>query len=133
MQIPEGWKTQSKPIAKSKPRESKKKAPSAGEAILCRHLDALKIEYEQEFKFHPERKWRADFRIEGYPILVEVEGGVFINGGHSRGKAYTNNCEKYSHMAIDGWLLIRATTDQVKSGQCIHWIEQTIEKLKDKK
>lgn len=121
--IPEGLRIQSKAVARSKPRESKKKEPSVGERILERHLEALKIEYTREFKFHPERKWRADFLIDGYKLLVEVEGGVFINGGHSRGRPYTNNCEKYSNAAILGYHVIRATTDQVKSGECIKWIE----------
>ena len=113
-----------------KPRtREKKKTVSVGEAILCNHLDALKIEYEQEFKFHAVRKWRADFRLIKYPVLIEVEGGVFVNGGHSRGKAYTNNCEKYSAMAIDGWFVIRATTDQVKSGECVKWIEEIIKNI----
>lgn len=131
MKIPKGWQTQSKPVARSAPRQSKVKVPSAGEAVLCRHLDALKIDYEQEFKFHPVRKWRADFLISGYPILVECEGGIWsgANGGHTSGKGYTANCEKYSVAATMGYFVIRATTDQVKSGECIKWIEDMIKHI----
>lgn len=133
MKIPKGWQVQSKPIARSAPRQSKVKAPSVGEAVLCRQLDALKIDYEQEFKFHPVRKWRADFLITGYSILIEVEGGVFVNGGHSRGKAYTNNCEKYNTAATMGYYVIRSTTDQVKSGECVKFVEDMMEFIDSKK
>ena len=129
----QGIKIQSKVKARSAPRQSKVKTPSVGEAVLCRHLDALKIDYEQEFKFHPVRKWRADFLITGYPILVEVEGGVFVNGGHNRGRLYTSNCEKYSSAAILGYYVIRATTDQVKSGECVKWIEEMIKYIDSNK
>ena len=130
MQIPKGWQTQSKPVARSVLKPRQKHEPSLGERLLCRHLDALKIEYVQEFKFHPERKWKADFRIEGYPILVEVEGGVLSGGRHTRGKGYSADCEKYSAAAILGWVVIRGTTEQVKKGIVVGWIEEAIKKLK---
>lgn len=134
-EVPKGWQTQSKPIARSAPRQSKVKVPSVGEAVLCRQLDALKIDYEQEFKFHPVRKWRADFLITGYPILVEVEGGVWggANSGHTSGKGYSANCEKYNTAATMGYYVIRSTTEQVKKGECIKFIEDMIGFIDSKK
>ncbi len=40
-----------------------------------RDLRALGIGFEQEYKFHPTRRWRADFLISHTKILIEVEGG----------------------------------------------------------
>lgn len=56
-----------KPKCKAKRPASVKKerVVSEGEAILSQHLRTLKIEFEQEFKFHPSRKWRADFHLKG--------------------------------------------------------------------
>ena len=50
----------------------KERVVSEGEAILSQHLRTLKIEFEQEFKFHPSRKWRAYFHLKYKKILVEV-------------------------------------------------------------
>ena len=38
-----------------------------------------------EFRFHPERKWRFDFAWPEHKIAVEQEGGVWIQGRHTRG------------------------------------------------
>ncbi|MDR8119533.1 hypothetical protein XB93_04610 [Acinetobacter baumannii] len=67
------------PIKKNKKRRSAKQVarqPSVGEVVLATHLRACKIGFEQEYKFHPDRKWRADFLITGKKILIEVEGGM---------------------------------------------------------
>ena len=67
----------SKPKRGSKrPKVKGEKVQSEGEVILATALRALKIEFEQEFQFHPTRKWRADFHLKGKKILVEVEGGI---------------------------------------------------------
>ena len=36
---------------------------------------------EREFRFHPERKWRADFAHIESRTLIEIEGGIYIEGG----------------------------------------------------
>ncbi|WP_171951611.1 hypothetical protein, partial [Acinetobacter baumannii] len=82
--------------------------------------------YEQEFRFHPERRWKADFRIEGYMILVEVEGGAFSNGRHTRGKGYLGDMEKYNSAAMMGFTVLRFSTEQVKAGVALKQIELLI-------
>ena len=67
----------SKPKRGSKrPKVKGQKVQSEGEQTLSLQLKALRIEFEQEFKFHPTRKWRADFHLKDKKILVEVESGV---------------------------------------------------------
>ncbi|EXB86832.1 hypothetical protein J538_1160 [Acinetobacter sp. 272263] len=62
--------------------------------------------------------------------MVEVEGGVYSNGRHTRGEGYSSDCEKYSTAAVMGWIVIRGTTEQVRKGLVIEWIRSAIEKLK---
>ena len=107
----------------------KRRDVSLGERLLSKQLDALKIEYTTEFRFHPERKWRADFRIDGYPILIEVEGGIWSQGRHTRGKGFEEDCEKYNQAAILGYHVLKGSTQQVKSGKLIADIEQMIKAL----
>ena len=117
-----------KPKRKAKRPASVKKerVVSEGEAILSQHLRTLKIEFEQEFKFHPTRKWRADFHLKGKKILVEVEGGIWSNGRHTRGKGYLGDLEKYNEATMMGYQVIRFSTEQVKSGKAIEQIEKMV-------
>lgn len=126
----EAQRIRSKPVARSNVKQKFRPTVSKGEALLENHLNALKISFTREFKFHPQRKWQADFRIDDMPILVEVEGGVFSNGRHTRGEGYTKDCEKYSAAAVNGWYVIRGTTAQIKEGLVIKWIEDLIERLR---
>lgn len=100
--------------------------PSEGETVLATHLRACKISFEQEFKFHPKRKWRADFLITGKKILIEVEGGIWSGGRHTRGKGYLGDMEKYNEAAMMGFMVLRFSTEQVKVGVAIKQIEQLV-------
>lgn len=115
-------------IQKSKKRRSAKQTrePSVGEVLLATHLKACKIDFEQEYKFHTKRKWRADFLITGKKILVEVEGGIWSGGRHTRGKGYLADMEKYNEAAIMGFTVLRFSTEQVKAGVAIKQIEQLV-------
>ena len=105
---------------------NKQRVVSEGEAILSQHLRTLKIEFEQEFKFHPSRKWRADFHLKDKKILVEVEGGIWSNGRHTRGNGYLGDLEKYNEATMMGYQVIRFSTEQVKSGKAIEQIKKMV-------
>ncbi|MEO4078984.1 DUF559 domain-containing protein [Acinetobacter pittii] len=117
-----------KPRGKTKRRVSVKKerVVSEGEATLVQHLKTHKISFEQEYKFHPTRKWRADFLITGTKILIEVEGGIWSGGRHTRGKGYIGDMEKYNSAAMMGFTVLRFSTEQVKSGMALKQIELLI-------
>ncbi|MFW1975649.1 DUF559 domain-containing protein [Acinetobacter baumannii] len=116
------------PIKKNKKRRSAKQTrePSVGEVLLATHLRACKIGFEQEYKFHPDRKWRADFLITDTKILIEVEGGIWSGGRHTRGKGYLGDMEKYNSAAMMGFTVLRFSTEQVKSGMALKQIELLI-------
>lgn len=116
-----------KPKGRSKrPKVKGEKVPNEFEAKLARELKTLKIEFEQEFEFHPKRKWRADFHLVGKKILVEVEGGIWSGGRHTRGKGYIGDMEKYNAATMMGFQVLRFSTDQVKSGLAIQQIEKMV-------
>ncbi|MDC5257351.1 endonuclease domain-containing protein [Acinetobacter baumannii] len=116
------------PVKTKKRRSARQgtRQPSEGKTILATHLRACKISFEKEYKFHPKRKWRADFLITGTKILVEVEGGIWSGGRHTRGKGYIGDMEKYNEAAMMGFTVLRFSTEQVKSGLAVQQIEKMV-------
>jgi very-short-patch-repair endonuclease len=107
---------------------------SDGEDLLAFHLKAAGILFTRQFYFaagwplkpgQKARKWAADFALAD-GLLVEVDGGVFVNGGHNRGKAYTDDRERDAEALCHGWRVLRVTTDQVESGAALAWIERAL-------
>ena len=112
--------------AKTKRPKRGGKVESEGESLLSLQLKALKIAFEREFKFCQDRKWRADFHLVGKMILIEVEGGIWSGGRHTRGKGYLGDMEKYNSATALGYQVIRFSTEQVKSGLAIQQIEKMV-------
>ncbi len=83
---------------------------------------------ERWFKFHPKRKWEFDFAWVSSFIAVECEGGVFSGGRHTRGKGYSDDCIKYNEAQLLGWKVYRFTSQQVKSGEAIGFMERVFKK-----
>jgi len=114
----------------TRPKVKGEKVPNEFEAKLARELKTLKIKFEQEFYFHPDRKWRADFHLIDKKILVEIEGGIWSGGRHTRGKGYLGDMEKYNAATMMGFQVIRFSTDQVKSGHAIQQIEKMVGEIR---
>ncbi len=72
-------------------------------------------ELKREFVFHAGRNWRADFAHIESRTLIEVEGGVFINGGgrHNRAAGFIADAEKYLEAFLAGWNVVRLTEAQI--------------------
>lgn len=94
---------------------------SEGERHLETRLRQHGIPFVREAQIIPGRKFRADFRI-GSDLLVEVEGGSWSGGRHVSGTGFERDCEKASLAAAEGFRVVRCTTAQVTSDQCIEWI-----------
>lgn len=55
------------------------------------------------------RRWRFDYAWPDRKVALEVEGGAFTRGRHTRGQGFVNDLEKYSEAAIAGWCVVRVT------------------------
>lgn len=79
---------------------------------------------EYRFALHVGREWRFDFAWPARRLAVEVEGGVWAGGRHTRGAGYTEDCRKYARAALLGWMLLRVTTQMVSSGEALALLEE---------
>ena len=68
-----------------------------------------------EYRFAPPRKWRADLAYVQQRILIEIEGGRWNGGRHTRPKGYEADLEKYNAAVIAGFKVLRYTPEQVKN------------------
>ncbi|HWB62142.1 MAG TPA: hypothetical protein VG603_01435 [Chitinophagales bacterium] len=97
-------------IAKRKQPGKKQKKPSnkaIGEMKLLLAIEA--IEVQEEYLFHPSRKWRFDFAIPEKKIAIEYEGVMGGKSRHTTITGYSGDTEKYNEAAKLGWKVLRYT------------------------
>lgn len=74
-----------------------------------------------------KRKWRFDLAFVGARVAVEFEGLKRRGKGrHQTFAGATKDIEKYNEAAIQGWLVIRASQPQVKSGAILDWLDRAM-------
>jgi len=94
-----------------------------------RLLISQNIKFNKEFIFHPVRKWRSDFYLPDYNVLLEYEGGTFSRGRHVKGIGYSGDCQKYNETQKLGYRLLRYTVDMIK-GDDIYRIVKDLQEIK---
>ena len=85
-------------------------------------------EPEREFRFDPDRKWRFDLAWDAHRIAVEIEGGVWNGGRHTRPVGFQADIEKYNAATLAGWDLYRVTGTMIANGQALKLIESALTK-----
>ena len=96
---------------------------SLGEEIFLSQCHEMGVpEPEREYIVQLGRKWSFDFCWPDKKIAVEIEGGVFSGGRHTRPKGFINDIEKYNTATCLGWRVFRFTTQMVKSGEAIEFV-----------
>lgn len=82
---------------------------------------------EREVSFAKPRRWRFDFAWPARKVAVEVEGGTWVQGRHTRGASFEADCEKYAEAAILGWIVLRVTGAMVRDGRAFELLERALE------
>jgi very-short-patch-repair endonuclease len=72
-----------------------------------------------EHRFHPIRRWRFDAAFPERMVAIEVDGGAFIGGRHTRGAGFKADCEKLNAAALHGWRIFRFLPEQVRNGEAL--------------
>ena len=96
------------------------KALSPGEETLAGHLRAYRIPFEREYSISPKTKHRFDFALPNQKILIEIQGSIWTNGRHSRGKGFESDCRKSNLAVFLGWRLLKYSTEMVMDGSAIN-------------
>jgi len=117
---------------------------SHAEEALCLHLRANHLSFEREYRFGAEavggagrglrarleekglKDWRADFALIEHSLLIEVEGGAWTGGRHTRGKGFSEDLIKYDAAMRLGWTVYRCDPEMIRSGKAINTILQLV-------
>lgn len=73
-----------------------------------------------------ERRWRFDYAWLAQKIALEVEGGVWTGGRHTRGAGFVKDMEKYNHAAALGWRVLRCTPSTLCRNDTIELLKTTL-------
>lgn len=85
--------------------------------------------YETDYKGLKPRKFEFDIAFVDCRVAVEVDGGIWTSGRHTRGAGYTNDCIKNNLAITKGWVVFRFTPDMLKNdpATCIRQVLSVIE------
>jgi len=72
-----------------------------------------------EYRFAPPRRWRFDWAWLEPRLALEVQGGLFTGGRHSRGPALLREHEKLNRAAALGWRVCFVVPGQMASGEAV--------------
>jgi very-short-patch-repair endonuclease len=81
---------------------------------------------ERELRVLAGRRFRIDFAWPAARLAVEVDGGAFVGGRHTRGIGFTQDAEKSNLLALEGWRVLHVTAPHVRSGQALAWIRAAL-------
>jgi very-short-patch-repair endonuclease len=97
------------------------------EAELLYQLRAAGLpEPRQQFRFHPVRRWRADFAWCDRMLLAEADGGTLTRGRHTRPMGYEGDCEKLNAATLLGYRVLRFTAAMIHDGRALDALEEAL-------
>jgi hypothetical protein len=110
---------------------------SNAETLLEAQLSQAGIPYEREYPFAKRlgRRWRSDFmawspestdRWYLGDLLIEIDGGSWVAGRHTRGSGFEKDAEKLNAAAELGYRVLRYTPRMIESGEALEQIRRIL-------
>jgi very-short-patch-repair endonuclease len=89
--------------------------------LICR---ALGLPFPvAEFRFAMPRKWAFDFAFVEQRVALEVQGGIWTRGRHSRGKGQEGDMEKLNAAQALGWRVLWVSPAMLQDGRALRALE----------
>lgn len=73
------------------------------------------------------KDWRFDFAWPRLKVAMEIEGGAWSNGRHTRGSGFAADLRKYQAAMVRGWTIYRCDYAMLKSGEAYEAIKRILE------
>lgn len=99
-------------------RKAKVITADTGEDLFVQLCPALGLPVPvPEYVFHPDRLWRMDYAWPDHKVFLEVEGGAYTGGRHTRGPGFVEDMRKYNAACELGWRQLRAIPQWLPGGR----------------
>lgn len=72
------------------------------------------------------RAWRFDWAWPEHRTALEVEGGAWTGGRHTRGAGFLADMAKYNAAQVLGWTLLRCTPDTLATDATLTLIRDAL-------
>lgn len=92
------------------------------EDSLDAQLRAMSINLERQYRWMPNRKYRADFAHPKTRLLVELDGAAHRIKGR-----FDDDIRKSQDALLCGWRLLRISTRQVRTGEAADVVRRAID------
>ncbi len=83
--------------------------------------------YERQFEFAKpiNKRWKADFAFVDQMLLIEVDGGIWVNGKHVRSGSADNERIRQNAATCLGYAVLRFTPKMLDNAvdTIVHWME----------
>lgn len=79
-----------------------------------------------EHRFAAPRRWRFDWAWLEPRVALEIQGGLFTGGRHSRGPALLQEHEKLNRAAALGWRVVFVIPRQCVTGEAVLLVEAAL-------
>lgn len=111
-----------RPRKPRKPRGAKTGSVSAPRLFVAACKAHGLPEPVPEYRFLKDRKFRWDWAWPRFGVAVEIQGGIWVQGKHSRGAGQLRDFEKWNLAQKAGWHVFLATPQQVSDGSLFEFL-----------
>lgn len=106
----------------------KERVPTHRDVLFVVALAKAKLPTpHREYRFHDTRLWRFDFAWPQQSVALEVDGGIWRQGRHTRGAGWLKDTEKLNTAAAMGWRLLRCTPQMLHTPELLATLRLALE------
>lgn len=82
--------------------------------------------FVRQYRAIPTRKYLWDFAYPKAKLLIEVNGGTFVKGGHSTGVGIRRDYEKLNAATVAGWRCLIFDGQMVRDDEAVNVIADVL-------
>ena len=82
--------------------------------------------FQREYRFDATRRWRLDLYCDSHRLGIELHGGIYSGGRHTRGDGFWKDRLKMNAALEAGIRVLEYTPKEIADGSALAQIERVI-------